>query len=88
MFARLTEDILRVVLIIQRQHVGELIVFVHQVQALWNHWMILETVLPDGKHHLNHVLNPLINGRLVENVPETLKNSWKEKRKINCINSI
>lgn len=69
----LTEDVLCVVLVVKRQHVGELVFLVHQVQALWDHWMIFETVLPDGKHHLDHVLDPLINGRLMEDVPETLK---------------
>lgn len=75
----LTEDVLWVVLVVQWQHVGELVLLVHQVQPLWDHWMIFETVFPDGEHHLDHVLDPLINGRLVEDVPETLKYGWKKK---------
>lgn len=69
----LTEDVLCVVLVIQRQHVGELVILLHQVQALGDHRVIFKTVLPDGEHHLNHVLDPLVDGRLVEDVPETLK---------------
>lgn len=70
----LTQDVLSVVLVVQRQHVGELVALIHQVQALWDHWMVFETVLPDGKHHLDHVLDPLIDGRLVQDVPEPLEN--------------
>lgn len=69
----LTEDVLSVVLVVQWQHVGELVFLVHQVQTVLDHWMIFEAVLPDGKHHLDHVLDPLINGRLMEDISEALK---------------
>lgn len=69
LFLGLTEDVLCVVLIVQWEHVGELVFVIHQVQTLWDDWMIFETVLPDGKHHLDHVLDPLINSRLMEDIP-------------------
>lgn len=71
----LTEDILCVVLILQWQHMGELIFFVHKVQTVWDYRMIFETILSDGKHDLNHVLDPLIDSRLMEDISETLKYS-------------
>lgn len=73
LFGGLTQDILRVVLVIQRQHVGELVFLFHQIQTVWDHWMIFEAVLPDGEHDLDHVLDPLIDGRLVEDISEALK---------------
>lgn len=75
----LTEQVLGVVLVVQRQHVGELVLLVHQVQAVLDHGVVLETVFPDGEHHLNHVLDPFVNSRLVQDVPEALEYGWKNR---------
>lgn len=71
----LTEHVLSVVVVLQRHHVGELVIFVHQVQPLWDHRVVLEAVLPDGEHHFNHVLHSFIDGRLVEHISQTLEDS-------------
>lgn len=76
----LTKDVILVILVIQWQHVGELVVLVHQVQAFRDNRMIFEAVLPDGKHHLDHVLDPFVDGRFVEDIPETLKYGCKKER--------
>lgn len=52
---------------------SELVFFLHQVQTIWDDGMIFKPVLPDGKHHLDHVLDSLINLRLMEDVPKTLE---------------
>lgn len=79
----LTQEVLGVVLVIQRQHVRELVLLVYQVQAVLDDRVVLETVLPDGKHHLNHVLDPFVDGRLVQDVPEALEYGWKNKGRRN-----
>lgn len=79
----LTEDVLGIVFVIQRQHVCELVLLVHQVQPVLDHRVVLETVFPDGEHHLNHVLDPFVDGRLVQDVSEALKYGWKPRERWN-----
>ena len=70
---RLTEDVFSVVLVLQGHHVGELLLLVHQVQAVRDHRVVFEAVLADCEHHLDHVLDTFVDGRLVKDVPQTLK---------------
>ena len=40
--------------------------------------MYLESIFSDGKHHFNHVLDPLVNFHAVKNVPKPFKDSYVE----------
>ena len=40
--------------------------------------MYLESIFSDGKHHFNHVLDPLVNFSAVKNVPKPFKDSYEE----------
>ena len=40
--------------------------------------MYLESIFSDGKHHFNHVLDPLVNFSAVKNVPKPFKDSYVE----------
>ena len=40
--------------------------------------MYLESIFSDGKHHFNHVLDPLVNFCAVKNVPKPFKDSYIE----------
>ena len=40
--------------------------------------MYLESIFSDGKHHFNHVLDPLVDFRAVKNVPKPFKDSYIE----------
>ena len=51
--------------VVQGDHVGVLIVLLHQVQLLRNAGVVLEAVLPDLEHDLDHVLSPLVEAGLV-----------------------
>ena len=40
--------------------------------------MYLESIFSDGKHHFDHVLDPLVNFSTVKNVPKPFKDSYEE----------
>ena len=40
--------------------------------------MYLESIFSDGKHHFNHVLDPLVNFSAVKNVSKPFKDSYEE----------
>ena len=52
---------------------GVLVVLLYQIQLLRNTGVVLEAVLANLEHDLNHVLGPLVQGALVQHVSEPLK---------------
>ena len=69
----LTQEVLGVVVVLQGEHVCELVFLLHQVQPIRDDGMVLEAVFANSEHHLNHVLHALVDFRLVEDVSQALK---------------
>ena len=59
--------------VVQGYHVGELVVLLHQIKLLRNTGVVLEAVLSDLEHDLDHVLSPLVQGALVQDVSQSLE---------------
>lgn len=80
--ADLTQDVFLVVLVFKREHVCELVLFLHQVEPVWNDGVVLKPILSDGKHDLDHVLHTLVDFRLMQDVPQTLKDGYKKREDV------
>ena len=52
---------------------GVLVVLLYQIQLLRNTGVVLEAVLANLEHDLNHVLGPLVEGALVQDVSQSLE---------------
>ena len=59
--------------VIQGDHVSKLIILLHKVELLGDARVVLEAVLPDLEHDLDHVLGPLVKRALVQHVPQPLE---------------
>ena len=52
---------------------SELVILLHQVQLLRNARVVLEAILPDLEHDLDHVLGLHIQGALAQDMPQPLE---------------
>lgn len=74
------EAVLRVNLVIQADAMCDLIFLFHQVQLLADRRVVLVLILTHLEQYLDHILHPLINIRLMQDVPESVKDQESDRR--------
>jgi hypothetical protein len=68
------EHVFHLEVIIKTWPVGDLIFLFHKIKLLFDGGVVLVLVLPDLEKYFNHVLCPLVDVRLVEDVAELVEN--------------
>lgn len=74
------EAVLRVNLIVQADAMRDLVFLFYQVQLFANRWVVLVLILAHLEQHFNHILNPLVDIRLMQDVPEPVKDQKSNRR--------